>query len=154
MARILIAEHNETTSGYLAATLKKAGNSVETAGSGLEAWKISSRECFDILLIDVIMPGIDGFVLAQKILRDNPALRIVFITGFAGIALETGPTSAYATATLASRSFHLNEINSCVRYLMGRGGLPMRRLPENAADNVVYADFSSKEAVARHQISS
>ena len=143
MARILIAEHNETIAGYLAVTLKNAGNSVEIAGNGLEAWKVSSKENFDVLLIDVIMPGSDGFVLAQKILQENLTLKIVFITGFAGIVLETNVASTYTQDSLTSRSFHLNEICSCVRYLMGQGNMPMKNFPKDADDNVVYADFKN-----------
>ena len=149
MARILIAEHNETIAGYLAVTLKEAGNSIEIAGSGLEVWKVSSKENFDILLIDVIMPGSDGFVLAQKILQDNPTLQIVFITGFAGIVLETNSVSTYAQATLTSRSFHLKEICSCVRYLMGQGNMPMKNFSKDD-DNVVYADFNNKNVAVCH----
>ena len=153
MARILIAEHNEATSGYLAATLRKAGNSVETADNGLEAWKTSSKKSFDILLIDIVMPEIDGFALAQKILQDNPALRIVFITGFAGITMEINSTSSYAQVALTNRPFHLNEISSCVRYMMGKGDMPVKSPSEDVCNNVVYADFNSKK-VACHQISS
>ncbi|MCC7037478.1 MAG: response regulator, partial [Alphaproteobacteria bacterium] len=89
MAKILIAEHNSTTAAYLAATLKKAGNTVESVDNCLDAWRVSSRDSYDVLLVNVVMPGIDGFVLAQKALQDNPGLQVIFITGFAGVAMDT-----------------------------------------------------------------
>ena len=78
MARILIAEHNESTSSYLFNTLKKAGNSVEVVDNCLDAWRVSSRETFDVLLVNVVMPGIDGFVLAQKALQDPIEKMVAF----------------------------------------------------------------------------
>jgi len=153
MARVLIAEHNKTTSSYLSATLKKTGNSVEIVDSALKAWKASSKETFDILLVNIIMPGMDGFVLAQKILQEKPALQIVFITGFAGIAMKTKSTPTHSQVVFTSRPFHLNEIGSCVRYMMGEGSLPIKSMPEDICNNVVYADFNNKN-ISCHQISS
>ena len=57
--------------------------------------------------------------------------------------LETNTASSYAQATLTSRSCHLNEICSCVRYLMGQGNMPMKNFSKDD-DNVVYADFNNK----------
>ena len=104
MAKILIAEHNSTTAAYLAATLKKAGNTVESVDNCLDAWRVSSRDSYDVLLVNVVMPGIDGFVLAQKALQDNPGLQVIFITGFAGVAMDTHATPAYAPAPVTRRA--------------------------------------------------
>lgn len=146
MARVLVAEHNQSTSGYIYNALKKSGNSVEIVDNCLDAWRVSSKENFDILLVDVVMPGIDGFVLAQKALQENPSLQVIFITGFAGVAMDTNATPAYAPAPITTRPFHLTEISARVRYLMGQGVLPSRdSVADAAADsNVIYADFAHK----------
>ena len=146
MARILIAEHNTTTSAYLHTSLKKAGNSVESVDNCLDAWRVSSRDTFDVLLVNVVMPGIDGFVLAQKALQDNPSLQVIFITGFAGVAMDTHATPAYAPAPVTTRPFHLKEIVSRVRYLMGQGGLPLKAPHQTTDANIIYADFAHKAA--------
>lgn len=150
MARILIAEHNETTASYLSAALKKAGNSVQTVDNCLDAWRASSKESFDVLMVDVVMPGIDGFVLAQKVLQDNPTLQVIFITGFSGVAMDTQATPAYAPAPITMRPFHLKEIVSRIRYLMGLGSLPTQSATAASDSSVVYADFSSKGASSQH----
>ena len=144
MARVLIAEHNQTVANYLAAQLKKAGNMVEVVDNYLDAWRAASRNSFDILMVDVVMPGIDGFVLAQKILQDNPELQVIFITGFAGVAMDTQATPIYAPAPITMRPFHLREAASRIRYLMGMGGLPVTEMGASEG-NVVYADFSAKQ---------
>lgn len=146
MARILIAEHNSTTAAYLHNTLKKAGNSVETVDNCLDAWRVSSRDSYDVLLVNVVMPGIDGFVLAQKALQDNPGLQVIFITGFAGVAMDTHATPAYAPAPVTTRPFHLKEIASRVRYLMGQGSLPLKAPQQAGADNIISVNFAHKEA--------
>jgi two-component system cell cycle response regulator CpdR len=144
MARILIAEHNETVASYLAASLRRAGNSVELVDNYLDAWRASAKDVFDVLMVDVVMPGIDGFVLAQKILQDNPGLQVIFITGFAGVAMDTMATPVYAPAPITMRPFHLRETASRVRYLMGLGSLPMDEHFTASEGRVVYADFSAK----------
>ena len=53
------------------------------------AW-ISEHPC-DLLLADVVMPGIDGIELARRAADMWPHLRIIFITGFAAVALSARP---------------------------------------------------------------
>jgi len=149
MARILVAEHNNTTASYLHDALKKAGNSVDVVDNCLDAWRVSSQDCYDILLVDVVMPGIDGFILAQKALQENPELQIIFLTGFAGVAMDTYATPAYAPAPITTRPFHLKDIVSRVRYLMGQGGLPSYQPQHDANNNVIYADFAPNRAAAQ-----
>lgn len=153
MARVLVAEHNASTSSYIYSSLKKAGNSVELVDNCLDAWRVSSKENFDILMVDVVMPGIDGFVLAQKALQENPSLQVIFITGFAGVAMDTNATPAYAPAPITTRPFHLKELAARIRYMMGQGALPVKSsyLDDAADSNVIYADFEHK-TFDRHQV--
>lgn len=152
MARILVAEHNETTSSYICAALKKAGNSIEHVDNCLDAWRLTSKEEYDVLLVDIVMPGIDGFVLAQKALQENPALHVIFITGFAGVAMDTIATPNYAPAPITTRPFHLKDLNARIRYMMGQGSLPQRYTQDmNADSNVIYADFMHKGAERQQQ---
>lgn len=153
MARILIAEHNESTAEYLVSTLKKAGNSVAMVDNCLDAWRAFSKESFDVLLVDIVMPGIDGFMLAQKALQDNPGLEVIFITGFAGVSMDTHATPVYAPApVISTRPFHLKEIVARVRYLMGQGGLPQQNMTSDGT--VVYPDFGRKIVETQQYFSS
>jgi two-component system cell cycle response regulator CpdR len=145
MARILIAEHNQTTADYLYVTLKKAGYDVEAIDNSLDAWRMTSREVFDVLMVDIAMPGIDGFILSQKALQENPSLQIIFITGFAGVAMDTYATPPYAPAPITTRPFHLRDIVGRIRYMMGYGNLPVtNNVQTSGANNVVYANFLQK----------
>ncbi|MGH6959853.1 MAG: response regulator transcription factor, partial [Dongiaceae bacterium] len=56
MARILVAEDDESMRSFLAGALRRAGHMVETAGDGFEAITFLARQEFDVLLADVVMP--------------------------------------------------------------------------------------------------
>lgn len=145
MARILIAEHNKTTADYLAQQLKKSGHQITQVDNCLDTWRFSTRDAFDVMIVDVIMPGVDGFILAQKALQENPALQVIFLTGFSGVAMD--PTPCYAPAPFTTRPFHLKDMPKRVRYMLGQGGLPIAATSGNGSteNNVIYTDFTAKK---------
>lgn len=149
MARILIAEDNTDTANRLKSQLKKGGYIVETVSNSLDAWRSTTHNEYDLLLIDILLPGIDGFILAQKALQDNPAMQVIFISGFSGVAMDTFSTPAHAPQPFTSAPFHLNEILSRVKFLLGEAELPApavqeRNTANDSTENVVYADFSTR----------
>ena len=64
---------------------------------------------FDLLLTDIVMPGMDGIELAKRAAELNAALKIMFITGFAAVALHPA-SGAPKQAKVLSKPFHLREI--------------------------------------------
>jgi two-component system cell cycle response regulator CpdR len=140
MSRILIVDQNQTTSDYISGRLKKAGYSVSVKDNALDAWRAASTGLYSVLMINIVMPGIDAFVMAQRALQENPDLQIIFITGFAAVAMDN--FVAMTQAPVTSKPFHLRDIAVRVRYLLGQGGLPQAFDASNAQqDSVVYADF-------------
>ena len=64
--------------------------------------------------------------------------------------MDTYATPAYAPAPITTRPFHLKDIVSRVRYLMGQGGLPSYQPQQSGSpDNVVYADFAHHNRAAQ-----
>ena len=109
MAKILLAEDDDSLRGFLVSALKKAGHIVKDYSEGDEALKSLEQEVFDLLLTDIVMPGMDGIELARRGAELDPAMKIVFITGFAAVALSSGnPTPA--GAKVLSKPFHLREL--------------------------------------------
>ena len=82
MKRILIVEDEEAIREFEAINLTRAGYSVVQAGSGEEALEIfeNDTEGFDIALLDVMMPGIDGFTVCKKIREKNATMGIIMLT--------------------------------------------------------------------------
>lgn len=146
MARILIAEDNAVVAQHIQVALKKRGHTLVRAESALDAWRSLGGNGFDAILINVAMPGIDGFVLAQKALTENPDTQIIFITGFAAVAMDAQRTPAYAPAPFTTRPFHLREIGYRLGALLCGQHFEAGFGKEQANDGtVIYADFSSKK---------
>ena len=109
MAHILLAEDDETLRKFLAQALVRAGHVVTDFGDGGEAWECLKGFRFDLLLTDIVMPGMDGIELAKRAAEMNAALKIMFITGFAAVALHPS-SQAPKQAKVLSKPFHLREI--------------------------------------------
>lgn len=109
MARILLAEDDESLRRFLAAALLKAGHEVVDFGDGEQAWDCLSARQFDLLLTDIVMPGLDGIELAKRAADKDEGLKIMFITGFAAVALHPS-ANAPKRAKVLSKPFHLREI--------------------------------------------
>ena len=80
MVKILLAEDDVDLGNVLSHFLKASGYSVTLANDGLEAFSIYKEFRPDICLLDVMMPGMDGFTLASKIKKENNDIPIVFLT--------------------------------------------------------------------------
>lgn len=110
MANILLAEDDESLRRFLAAALVKAGHAVTDFGDGEQAYEcLKNVAAFDLLLTDIVMPGMDGIELAKRAADINAALKIMFITGFAAVALHPS-SNAPKQAKVLSKPFHLREI--------------------------------------------
>lgn len=83
MARILLAEDEAGVRDVAARGLERKGHAVDTAEDGLEALEALGAERYDLLITDIVMPGLDGIALALRVARDQPHLPVLLITGYA-----------------------------------------------------------------------
>lgn len=109
MARILLAEDDDSMRVFLARALRRAGHQVCDLPDGSKALAWVSEHPVDLLLADVVMPGIDGIELARRASDMWPHLRVIFITGFAGVALRAAENLPRETTVLA-KPFHLRRL--------------------------------------------
>lgn len=72
MARLLVVEDSETERDYLRDLLVKAGHVVMTAKSGREGLEVARREHPDLVFMDIVMEGVNGYH-ATRSLKDDPA---------------------------------------------------------------------------------
>ena len=108
MIRILLAEDDESMRVYLARALERVGYGVVAVDRGTAALPLLQTERFDLLLTDIVMPEMDGIELAQKAATIAPEMRVMFITGFAAVALKAG--KAAPEAKVLSKPFHLKDL--------------------------------------------
>jgi two-component system cell cycle response regulator CpdR len=108
MIRILLAEDDESMRHYLVRALERVGYHVTSVDRGTAAVPLIETERFDLLLTDIVMPEMDGIELAQKAASVAPDMRVMFITGFAAVALKAGKKTP--DAKVLSKPFHLKDL--------------------------------------------
>jgi two-component system cell cycle response regulator CpdR len=109
MARILLAEDDDNMRVFLARALERAGHQVVAVGDGNDALALATGGDFELLLADVVMPGLDGIELARRASVILPELRVMFITGFAAVALNQ-PGFARRQPKVLAKPFHLRQL--------------------------------------------
>lgn len=80
MARILVAEDDASTRKLMCAVLARAGFEAVPAADGLEALDVLDRQRIDLLITDVMMPGMDGVELVRQLREARYDLPILMVT--------------------------------------------------------------------------
>jgi two-component system, OmpR family, response regulator VicR len=80
MAKILYVEDDKNLSFVIKDNLEEEGFEVFHFADGKEAFKNFKKEKFDLCLLDVMLPELDGFSLAEKIREQNDHIPIIFLT--------------------------------------------------------------------------
>ena len=79
--RLLIAEDELLLRVGIADALRKEGWTVDVAKDGEEALKLFGQGLHDVVLTDLVMPGIDGLEVLRRVKRDHPAVEVIILTG-------------------------------------------------------------------------
>jgi two-component system, cell cycle response regulator CpdR len=117
MATILIAEDDGQMRTFLAAALRRAGHYVEAVECGEDALEALDNTEFNLLLADVVMPGMDGIELARVAGERHPEIKVMFITGFAAVAMKTAAVS-HGQPRVLSKPVHLKDLIRAVDRLL------------------------------------
>src|SRR5579872_249347 len=115
--KILLAEDDTDMRRFLVKALQTAGYDVISYDNGLSAYQRLREEPFELLLTDIVMPEMDGIELARRAAELDPDIKIMFITGFAAVALNSD-SSAPKNAKVLSKPVHLRELVNEVNKLL------------------------------------
>jgi two-component system cell cycle sensor histidine kinase/response regulator CckA len=80
--RVLLVEDAAAVRAFAERTLAASGYTVLPADNGAEALRIAGLEPFDLLLTDIVMPGMNGVELASQLVAAKPSLRVLFMSGY------------------------------------------------------------------------
>lgn len=82
--RILLVEDEDSLRGLFEAILSNLGHSATSAANGGEALLLVEEKGlkFDLLITDVVMPGMNGTVLVERLRKSQPNLRVIFMSGY------------------------------------------------------------------------
>jgi two-component system, cell cycle response regulator CpdR len=109
MRTILLAEDDDSMRRFLAKALERAGYDVVSYGNGAEAFEGLKEKPVTLLLTDIVMPEMDGIELAKRACELHPDMKIMFITGFAAVALQHY-SEAPKQSRILSKPVHLKDL--------------------------------------------
>jgi CheY-like chemotaxis protein/DNA-binding transcriptional ArsR family regulator len=114
VAKILVVDDDEELREDVVEMLQREGYEVIDVGTGEEAIEKLKKESVDIILTDLMMPGIDGMEVLRQSKKLKPAVRVIMITGFGTIenAVEAMKEGA---SDYISKPFKIGEVQATVK---------------------------------------
>ncbi|KXO17244.1 response regulator transcription factor [Peptoniphilus sp. GNH] len=119
MTKILLVEDEEPIRKFVKLNLEREGYEVFQAGSGEEGLELAYKEFPDIVVLDVMLPGIDGFEVCKRLREKFPSLGIIMLTAKSEdydkiLGLQ------YGTDDYMSKPFNPTELTLRIRSLERR----------------------------------
>ncbi|MDR5751312.1 MULTISPECIES: heavy metal response regulator transcription factor [unclassified Caballeronia] len=130
--RILIIEHEQKMSSYLRKGLTEASFKVDTADNGRHGLFLALHEEFDLILLDVMLPEIDGFEVLKR-LREQKQTPVLLLSARDGVDNKVKGFELGADDFLP-KPFAYVELLARIRSLL-------RRAPRNTRDFLFIADL-------------
>ena len=145
---VLVVEDEASIASFVAAYLKNAGYSVRTTASGTEALKLVASEKPALVVLDLMLPGVDGIEVCRQT-RQSSALPIVMLTALGEeedrvLGLQVGADD-YVTKPFSPRELVL-RVSSVLR--RARAGRPQQAVPE-LVDGELRLDGVARRATLR-----
>jgi heavy metal response regulator len=117
--RILLAEDEVKTAEYVKRGLTEAGYAVDLAFEGEEALWLSENNPYDVIILDVMMPGRDGFSIVRQLRRKGIGTPVLFLTARCDVADRIKGLDAGGDDYLV-KPFSISELLARVRALLRR----------------------------------
>jgi PAS domain S-box-containing protein len=116
---ILLVEDEREVRALVCDVLSSRGYRVLMADGPVEALRLASRtpEAIDLLVTDVVMPDMNGLALAERLLADRPAMKVLYMTGYSNdVVLSHGTPQ---TGSLIEKPFTPRQLSGRVREVLG-----------------------------------
>jgi two-component system OmpR family response regulator len=145
MARLLVVDDEDTVRGLLADALRFAGFEVGTAATGDEAVRGAADDPPDLILLDVMLPGMDGFEVVRRLRAGRRHVPVLFLSA------RDAPEDKVNGLTLGgddyvTKPFHLPELIARIQAVLrragggGDGALAVGDLTLDPLDQAVHRD--------------
>ena len=125
MARILIAEDDAAVQSFVTRALMHRGHDVRAVEDGVQALEVLGGDDFDLLITDIVMPGLDGIGLALKVARDYPELPVLLMTGYSA-ERQRAHNLDELICDVVTKPFSLKQICDAAEQTLTLGGVGER----------------------------
>ncbi len=119
--RLLIVEDEETLRESLKRVFIRDGYEVDGAGSSEAALKTINNAYYDLVISDIVLPGINGITFLKRCKENNPDLKVIIITAFASIETAVEAIRAGAYDYIVKPVMH-DQIKNVVRKALNENG--------------------------------
>ncbi len=119
--RIFLVEDNSALADGITRTLSKIGYAVDASGDGEDADGILSIQTYDLIILDLNLPGIDGIEILRRLRRRGDDAQVLILTARDGIEDRVAGLDLGADDYL-TKPFELAELEARVRALLRRRG--------------------------------
>jgi DNA-binding NtrC family response regulator len=117
--RLLIVEDEDTLCKSLQRVFSKEGYEVDRADSAESAFKLLENKSYDLIITDIILPGISGIELMTKYRETNPAQKVIIITAYASLTTAVEALKAGASDFIIKPLMH-DEIKKAVNRVLDK----------------------------------
>ena len=83
--RLLVIEDDAEAAGYLAKGLRESGHTVEIAANGKDGLLMAAAETYDVLIVDRMLPGVDGLALVRHLRAAGVNVPVLFLSALGGV---------------------------------------------------------------------
>ena len=119
--RILIVEDEVRLAHTLADLLKRQGYTADECHDGVSGLDNASSGIYDLVLLDAMLPGMDGFTLLRRLRSDGHTVPVLMLTARSDVTDRVHGLDSGADYYL-TKPFEPQELLACVRLLLRRGG--------------------------------
>ncbi len=116
---MLVVEDDERVARIVARGLTEAGNRVEVAHNGLDGFERAMSGAYDIVLLDVLLPGMDGLTVCRQLRKQRVRTPILMLTARDSVPDKVRGLDAGADDYLA-KPFSMDELHARIRALVRR----------------------------------
>ena len=145
--RLLIVEDEKELCDTIAKSLYDAGYEVDTSYNGSEALEYVLTEEYDLIVLDLNLPGIDGMDILRELRRENEETKVLILSARSQIADKVEGLDAGANDYM-EKPFHLQELEARIRSLTRRKFV-QRDVCLNNGD--IRFDTKKREAYAKEE---
>jgi two-component system OmpR family response regulator len=131
--RVLLIEDDSDMAGYIAQSLHDLGHATSVAGDGRIGLELASREPFDVVVVDRMLPGLDGVSVVRTLRGRDMTVPVLFLTTMDGIDDRVAGLEAGGDDYLV-KPFAMPELAARINALGRRGRLSVQDTVLRVAD--------------------